>query len=69
MINQNTLSESINIIKSTEPKQDGIEFLMSIAGMFDSGSTDTSSNAKDIVADCILQKHHKHCDYFQILPG
>ena len=37
----------------------GIDFLMSIAGMFDSGISNTSENAETIVTDFILKKHGK----------
>jgi len=40
-------------------KQDGVAFLMSVAGMFDSGIRDTSERAHDIVTDIILRKHGK----------
>ncbi|MBI3942414.1 MAG: hypothetical protein HY326_05320 [Chloroflexi bacterium] len=39
--------------------QSGIDFLISIAGIFDSGATDTSENAESIVTDFILKKHRK----------
>jgi hypothetical protein len=40
-------------------EQSGIEFLLSIAGMFDSGQTDTSENVETIVTNSILKKHGK----------
>ncbi len=43
--------------QSDTTKQSGAAFLLSIAGVFDSGTTDTSENVRDIVRDFILQKH------------
>ncbi|MBN1991397.1 MAG: hypothetical protein JW953_01745 [Anaerolineae bacterium] len=39
-------------------EQSGTDFLLSIAGMFDSGPNDTSENVRVVVADAIIQKHH-----------
>jgi predicted transcriptional regulator len=38
-------------------KQSGAAFLLSLAGMFNSGERDTSENVHAIVADFILEKH------------
>jgi hypothetical protein len=40
----------------SQSQNDGA-FLLSIAGMFDSGPNDSSENASAIVADFILKKH------------
>jgi len=44
------------------PQQSGIDFLMSIAGMFDSTTSNASENVELIVADFILKKHGKTKD-------
>ena len=46
-------------VKSDTNKMTGMQFLMSIAGMFDSGETDNSENVKEIVTNAILEKHGK----------
>ena len=38
-------------------KQSGAAFLLSIAGMFDSGASNASENVRPIVADFLLEKH------------
>ena len=43
-------------------KQSGVDFLISIAGAFDSGTNNTSENVKSIVSDFILKKHGKARD-------
>jgi hypothetical protein len=53
--NNNLLVERIH----EEREQSGIEFLMSIAGMFDSEKTDTSESVETIVTDSILKKYSK----------
>ncbi len=40
-------------------KQSDTKFLLGIAGMFSSGSSDTSENVHEIVADAILKKYGK----------
>jgi hypothetical protein len=39
------------------PKSSSAAFLLSIAGMFNSGIEDTSENVRLVVTDFILQKH------------
>lgn len=39
-------------------EQSGTAFLLSVAGMFDSGPNDTSERVRAVVADAIVQKHH-----------
>jgi hypothetical protein len=58
---QEIIDDNINVEDSPQesPKQSGIDFLMSIAGMFDSGTNNTSENVKSIVSDFILKKHGK----------
>lgn len=48
-----------NINKLATEKQSGPEFLLSLAGKFDSGTTDSSDNVKSIVSDFILRKYRK----------
>lgn len=38
------------------------DFLLSMAGMFDSGQTDTSENVEATVKEFILQKHGKEAE-------
>jgi hypothetical protein len=46
--------------KPASSKPNGVDFLLSIAGMFDSGeSNETSDNVKPLVADLIAQKYGK----------
>lgn len=40
-------------------KQSGTKFLLGIAGMFSSGSRDTSERVHEIVAEAILKKYGK----------
>lgn len=40
-------------------RQSAAEYLLSVAGTFNSGTTDTSMNVKRIVADYILDKYNK----------
>lgn len=42
--------------QSWTKKQSGAAFLLSLAGMFDSGTSDTSENVQTIVTDFILKK-------------
>jgi len=57
-------------------KQSGAAFLLSLAGMFNSGVSSTSENVHAMVTDFVLKKETgdfrvvrpKHCDYFDILP-
>jgi hypothetical protein len=39
--------------------QSGAAFLLSLAGMFNSGSNDTSEHVGEVVTDFILQKHRE----------
>ena len=38
-------------------KQNGAAFLLSLAGMFNSGASNISENVHDIVSDFVLNKH------------
>ena len=40
-------------------EKSGVSFLMSIAGMFDSGDENGSENIKSVVSDAILKKYGK----------
>ena len=40
-------------------KQSGAAFLLSLAGMFDSGASSVSENVRAIVTDFILNKHEE----------
>lgn len=40
-------------------KQSGTNFLLSIAGMFDSGTNDTSQDIEPIIVDFVMKKHRK----------
>ncbi len=52
--------EFIKENKTDKPsKNNGISFLMSIAGMFDSGYKDGSQNIKSVVSEAILKKYGK----------
>lgn len=48
-----------NGAKPTPTQQSAAEYLLSVAGTFNSGTTDTSMNVKRIVADYILEKYNK----------
>ncbi|MBN1220435.1 MAG: hypothetical protein JXM69_16025 [Anaerolineae bacterium] len=39
-------------------EQNGTDFLLSIAGMFDTGTNNTSERVRAVVADAVIQKHH-----------
>jgi hypothetical protein len=44
-------------VKQSTPKQSASDFLLSMAGIFDSGLKDTSENVEAVVMDAILKKH------------
>jgi hypothetical protein len=46
-------------VKQSAPKQSASDFLLSMAGIFDSGLKDTSENVEAIVMDAILKKHER----------
>jgi hypothetical protein len=45
--------------QSITPESSEATFLLSLAGMFQSGVTDTSKNSHSIVKDFILKKHEQ----------
>ncbi len=49
--------ENENGVNTQVSKQSGTEFLLSVAGIFDAGVTDTSENVEAIVTSFILKKH------------
>lgn len=62
--NQKLDNNAISSVTPLETKQDGIDFLMSIAGMFgssidDEPTYDETTDDKSIIADVILRKYGK----------
>ena len=53
----NEILDQYIISQSMAQEQSGTAFLLSIAGMFDSGPNDTSERVHPAVADSILHKH------------
>ena len=53
----NEILDQYIVGQSLAQEQSGTAFLLSIAGMFDSGPGDTSEHVPAIVANAILQKH------------
>jgi hypothetical protein len=53
----NEILEQYIILQSMDQEQSCTAFLLSIAGMFDSGPGDTSEHVQPVVADSILHKH------------
>jgi len=53
----NEILDQYIVSQSMAQEQSGTAFLLSIAGMFDSGPNDTSEHVQPIVADSILYKH------------
>lgn len=45
------------LYERTSAKQQGAAFLLSLAGLFDSGHEDTSERAETLVEEFILQRH------------
>jgi hypothetical protein len=58
----NEILERYLVTQSVVNTQSGPEFLLSIAGCFDSGTQDTSDQVQEIVADFILRKHQVATD-------
>ena len=46
-----------NYVVSQSQEQSGTDFLLSIAGMFDSGPNDISEQVRAVVAGSVIQKH------------
>lgn len=46
-----------NVTRADEKAQSGSEFLLSIAGMFSSGTTDTSERVEELVAAALKKKY------------
>jgi len=55
LVNQ-ILEQYITSQSLSRQEQSGVGFLLSIAGMFNSGTNDTSENVNAIVTDFVLQK-------------
>jgi len=53
----NEILDQYIVSQSMAQEQSGTAFLLSIAGMFDSGPNDTSRHVHPIVADAIVHKH------------
>lgn len=53
----NEILDQYIVSQSMAQEQSGTAFLLSIAGMFDSGPNDTSEKVHPVVADSILHKH------------
>ena len=53
----NEILEQYILSHSLAQEKSGTAFLLSIAGMFDSGPNDTSERVQAVVAGSILQKH------------
>jgi len=53
----NEILEQYIVSQSMAQEQSGTAFLLSIAGMFDSGPNGTSEHVHPIVTDSILHKH------------
>ena len=53
----NEILERYVASQSVAKGQGGVAFLLSIAGMFDSGASNASENVRPIVADFLLEKH------------
>jgi len=55
----NTVLEQFISEYSVIPEQNGVNFLLSVAGVFDSGMSDGSENVSTIVRDFILRKYDR----------
>lgn len=52
-----SVEESSSEYRSFDSGTSGVDFLLSVAGMFSSGTSDKSSSDEDDIADMILRKH------------
>lgn len=53
------IESSTTAVKDESIAPTGVQFLMSLAGMFESHTSDTSTKVREIVTESILAKHGK----------